>query len=406
MRRLLLLPALLLLAAAPAAQAATVTVNASAQKVKVDAPVGETNRVTLTQIGDVVTIEDGGAPLSVAGGQTDCTGAGAQVTCTLPGPGYRVQVDAGDGDDVLTAATVVPALLRGGDGADQLSGGDASDDLEGGAGNDTLTGGAGADDLDGGDGDDVVRAREGVRDAITCGLGADTGEADLEDEVTGECPGIVKPLAPSTLGDAPAGGADAPLPAELAALPAPNPGASISGAVTSGAVRIKLPGAKSYKALDPTLPVPVGTTIDTRRGMVTLVAAKDLSGGKQVAKFTGGVFTVAQRRTAVMHTVLTLRGGSFRSCRTSRTTARAAGTASSKRVRRLWGSGHGRFTTRGRNSTASVRGTIWSVTDTCSGTVTRVERGAVAVRDLARKRTRLIRAGQSYLARPAARRRR
>jgi hypothetical protein len=49
-----------------------------------------------------------------------------------------------------------------------------------------------------------------------------------------------------------------------------------------------------------------------------------------------------------------------------------------------------------------VRGTSWVTTDTCAGTRTTVTSGAVSVRDLARKRTVLVRAGRSYLA--AARR--
>jgi hypothetical protein len=38
-------------------------------------------------------------------------------------------------------------------------------------------------------------------------------------------------------------------------------------------------------------------------------------------------------------------------------------------------------------------------TDTCAGTRTTVTEGAVAVRDLRRKRTVVVRAGKSYLAR-------
>jgi Ca2+-binding RTX toxin-like protein len=356
-RRLALLTAaLLLVALAPAAQAATVKTSAAAYKVKVYAEPGEVNEVTLTQVGDLLTIEDAAAPLSVPKADPLCAAEATRVTCTVPS-GYRVQVEAGDGADVLTAATTVPALLRGDDGDDVLSGGDAADELDGGPGNDTLVGGGGTDDLVGGDGDDVVRAREGVRDEITCGQGADTGEADLEDAIDGDCPGIARTLAPSTLAGGPGGGAAATeLPAELAALPAPAPGQSVSGAVTSGSVRIKPPGAKAYVRLGPERAVPVGATVDARLGVVTLVAAKDLAGGRQVARFTGGVFTVTQSRAPLMTTVLTLRGGDFSRCRArTRTTARAA---RSKRIRRLWGSGHGRFTTRGRNSTASVRGTI------------------------------------------------
>jgi hypothetical protein len=69
-------------------------------------------------------------------------------------------------------------------------------------------------------------------------------------------------------------------------------------------------------------------------------------------------------------------------------------------VRRLWARDRGgRFRTHGRNSVATVRGTSWVTTDTCAGTRTTVTSGAVSVRDVRRRRTVLVRAGHSYLAR-------
>ena len=59
---------------------------------------------------------------------------------------------------------------------------------------------------------------------------------------------------------------------------------------------------------------------------------------------------------------------------------------------------HGRFRSHGKNSVATVRGTLWLTKETCRGTMTRVKQGKVAVRDLHRKRTVLVRAGHSYLA--------
>jgi ferric-dicitrate binding protein FerR (iron transport regulator) len=69
-------------------------------------------------------------------------------------------------------------------------------------------------------------------------------------------------------------------------------------------------------------------------------------------------------------------------------------------VRSLWArDNHGRFRTHGANSVATARGTAWLTQDRCDGTRTRVTRGAVAVRDLARHRTVVVRAGHAYLAR-------
>ncbi len=66
---------------------------------------------------------------------------------------------------------------------------------------------------------------------------------------------------------------------------------------------------------------------------------------------------------------------------------------------RLFGNGKGRFRTTGRHSAATVRGTIWLTEERCDGTLTRVTRGIVSVRDFARKKTISVRAGNSYLAR-------
>jgi hypothetical protein len=45
-----------------------------------------------------------------------------------------------------------------------------------------------------------------------------------------------------------------------------------------------------------------------------------------------------------------------------------------------------------------VRGTRWETIDRCDGTLTKVTRGRVAVRDFRRKKTVIVRAGKSYLA--------
>ena len=47
-----------------------------------------------------------------------------------------------------------------------------------------------------------------------------------------------------------------------------------------------------------------------------------------------------------------------------------------------------------------MRGTRWLVQDTCAGTLTRVVKGVVAVRDNVRHKTIVVRAGKKYLARP------
>jgi len=45
-----------------------------------------------------------------------------------------------------------------------------------------------------------------------------------------------------------------------------------------------------------------------------------------------------------------------------------------------------------------VRGTVWITSDRCDGTLTRVTRGTVAVRDFRGRETIVVRRGKSYLA--------
>jgi hypothetical protein len=90
-------------------------------------------------------------------------------------------------------------------------------------------------------------------------------------------------------------------------------------------------------------------------------------------------------------------GGDFkRSCKVK------AGSARLKRKRpsrSLFSSVHGRFRTRGRHSTATVRGTKWLTKDTCAGTLTRVMEGTVVVQDLVKHKKVVLKRGQQYLAR-------
>jgi uncharacterized delta-60 repeat protein len=145
--------------------------------------------------------------------------------------------------------------------------------------------------------------------------------------------------------------------------------------------------------------IPVGSFLDVRRGTVRLQTARDRRGTRQNGDFSAGLFQVLQsrRRSARGLTDVVLKGSSFRRCRRG---GRGKASASQSRlVRRLRANARGRFRTRGRHSAATVRGTVWLTADRCDGTLTRVTRGRVAVRDFRRRKTVLVRAGKSYLAR-------
>ena len=91
---------------------------------------------------------------------------------------------------------------------------------------------------------------------------------------------------------------------------------------------------------------------------------------------------------------LVLTGGNF--SRLARSAAVAAKTK--KPVRRLWGSGKGKFSTKGKYAAATIRGTIWQIADFKDGTLVLVKRGVVAVQGLAKHKTVLVKAGHSYFA--------
>lgn len=69
----------------------------------------------------------------------------------------RIQVDAYEGNDVISLGAGIPAgVISGGAGNDTITGGDGNDQLAGGNGNDRLIGGAGADTISGGNGTDTA----------------------------------------------------------------------------------------------------------------------------------------------------------------------------------------------------------------------------------------------------------
>ena len=77
--------------------------------------------------------------------------------------------------------------LTGGQGSDRLSGGSGNDSLQGNAGSDKIRTGSGSNVVGGGADDDRIRARNGSRDKIRCGLGRDVVRADDEDRVHRSC---------------------------------------------------------------------------------------------------------------------------------------------------------------------------------------------------------------------------
>jgi hypothetical protein len=182
----------------------------------------------------------------------------------------------------------------------------------------------------------------------------------------------------------------------------PSNGDEVVARPAGGTVRIKIPGEDSFHNLLFGNEIPVGSHIDATDGRLRLTTAGP-NKQDQTATFYAGAFQVTQPDGKTLVT-LKLENGNFKRCpkpnQHGRLTSWAAKPLSPQAVvRKLWGRGHGRFTTRGRGGAATVRGTIWLTADRCDGTLVRVRRGVVGVRDFGRHRTVTVRAGGRYLAR-------
>jgi RTX calcium-binding nonapeptide repeat (4 copies) len=202
--RIPVLAVLALLALAPAARGATVSV--SGGELRVDAGPGEANRLIVSPADAAnpagpLAISDAGAPLSLTAGP-GCAVDALTTAVTCPAAGViGIDVEAGDGDDVVTVAApgTVAVTVGGGAGADSITAvgggevrgfGEDGDDVmsfaspapvraSGALGDDVLSitappSGAspGASVLTGGDGDDELLGGTGV-DQLWGGAGAD-----------------------------------------------------------------------------------------------------------------------------------------------------------------------------------------------------------------------------------------
>jgi hypothetical protein len=216
--------------------------------------------------------------------------------------------------------------------------------------------------------------------------------------------------------------------------PAPVLGKTLNVKPVSGDVFIKLPGAAmsdrshggraalakgaGFVPLTEARQLPTGTQVDARLGTLQVTAAAATKRGKlQTGTFDGSIFGIAQDArglTKGLTTLSILEGAfpgapSFASCKAgkARDGSRGASAAlSSKVLQALLATAHGHFRTKGRYSAATVRGTVWTMTDRCDGTLTAVRRGTVTVQDFVRHVTVTVHAGHIYLARaPGGRKR-
>jgi hypothetical protein len=170
--------------------------------------------------------------------------------------------------------------------------------------------------------------------------------------------------------------------------------------IASGTILVRLAHNRSFAALSGATGVPIGSVIDATRGVLRLTTAINSAGATQSATIWGGVFQVMQTSAGHGMTNLILTGAPLK-C-SPRLKAHASSARSSRpKSRSIWAEDrHGRYSTHGANSVATVLGTRWETVDTCAGTLTRVVRGRVRVRSLHGRSSVIVAAGHSFLARP------
>ena len=181
----------------------------------------------------------------------------------------------------------------------------------------------------------------------------------------------------------------------VAPPPPPVLGKSVDAAPVSGVVLVKLPGQHVFTRLQVGERIPLGSTLDTTNGVVTLTAAEDRHGRTTTGRFYAGAFRVTQSRVrAVELTDLALAGRKPAGCNA----ATAATARKHPRKRSLWGYSSGDYRTEGTYASATERGTKWLTEDSCAGTLIRVNQGAVTVDDFPHHRTFLLTAPHSFFA--------
>jgi hypothetical protein len=181
-----------------------------------------------------------------------------------------------------------------------------------------------------------------------------------------------------------------------------------------GEVFVKLPSRRPKQAaefvpLKGVASLPMGTTVDARKGSLVMVAAAnsrpvaDRRRRTQEARLRAGIFRIRQARARRVSSrplaadvVLASAPGAERACAGS-TRARPL----DRPVRSVSVRAKGNFRAVGGASVSTARNGTWITTDRCDGTLTEVGRGTVTVRDPLRHRTYKVRKGRGLLIRKA-----
>jgi IPT/TIG domain len=237
-------------------------------------------------------------------------------------------------------------------------------------------------------------------------VGTDSSNHPISVPLTGLLPGAlyhVRLVAVNSAGTT--FGADQTFTTPAAAAPPPPVlGQTENAEPVSGIVFIKLPSG-AYVPLTGATQIRTGTQIDSLHGSLQLIA----SVGKQKKEhgiFGGAVFKLTQAGSGILKgfTTLTIVESAFKGapsyflCTTHKAADATIAKASSRTLQLLHASAHGKFTTKGRYSAATVLGTKWTIADRCDGTLVHDITDSVKVNDFVHHKTVILHAGQSYLA--------
>ncbi len=190
------------------------------------------------------------------------------------------------------------------------------------------------------------------------------------------------------------------------AIAPPVLGQSVDATPIAGVVLVRLPGQKDFTPLAAGANLPMGTEYDTTKGTVTLDFVTGVA-DPHSADVSKGLFQTQQGTATGSALNLNLTGKLSGCPRAGRASASAVPPAlaakAKKSSRQVKTKANGPVKTKGRYGAATVRGTAWTIKDTCSrssrvrsGTLVSVTEGTVAVSDQVKHKTVLVKAGKRY----------